>query len=764
MKRRSLILMILIVLLPVSLLTWLGVRMARDEQSVTQQRFRSVMQQRLDDVNRQVALRFEESQRRLHQITSLDDFDLPVLREVVRSEPQVTQLFVLSPDGRLMYPNPAGVLNGSELTFLNQAARMFTQWDLQNAIARTEAGVGGDRSAIAMSGGAGGAFRSEVEQRQSPSQQQADLSYGSTESFLNDQVAAGSLSGEAQSIQQQAAPMAADAPPTPSPLEELIAAIKSVKNAGAEKKAPALDSATVEQNASPSVRMAAPPGDSVRSKAEVSQQPAPSDPFDAAAPAMADGARGKLSATTSRSARTGPATGTAEETQATTEAATQAAPLQSEPMLGAAEPAMDAVELPSPMSVGSANYGLELAAPQMAAPEFSPRAETREQPAPFLPSNGWFVWYWDRGLNLIYWQRRPSGHIVGAALERARWISDLISWLPETDRSASKLDSSDVQTAFRVLSSSSEVVYEWGDDVTTDAVPFCEAPVAAPLASWRLQCFIPPDQIATGGGRSAYLGFAAGLGAFAITLTSLAWLLYRDYSRDMREASQQVSFVNQVSHELKTPLTNIRLYADLLEHDLEQVEADQSEKPLRRLEVISSEAQRLSRLIGNVLTFARQQRKTLQLHPVSVNVIELVRQIADRFTPSLQNHGIEIQVSGEPGNDLWLDPDFVEQILGNLISNVEKYAASGQRLEIRVAASSGFATIDVIDAGPGIPTAHRASVFQPFSRLSSDLRASTGTGIGLSITRELARLHGGDVELKDSATGCWFQVRLKSQR
>ena len=738
MKRRSLILMILIVLLPVSLLTWLGVRMARDEQSVTQQRFRSVMQKRLDDVNRQVALRFEESQRRLHQITSVDDFDLSVLREVVRSEPQVTQLFVLSPDGRLMYPNPAGVLNGSELTFLNQAARMFTQWDLQNAIARTEAGAGGDRSAIAMSGGGEGAFRSEVEQRLSRSQQQTDPSYGSSENSLADQIASGSMPAEA--IPQQAAPMVADTPPATSPLEELVAAIKSVKNAAAEKKATTLDSAALDENASPSVRMSAPPGNVTRSKAEASQQPAPSDPFEAAAPALAEGARGNLRAPAASSARTGPDSRTAEETTAATLAAPlQAAPLQNEPAFSAADPAM-------------------------AAPEFTARAETREQPAPFLPSNGWFVWYWDRGLNLIYWQRRPSGHIVGAALERARWISDLISWLPETDRSDSKLGSSDVQTAFRVLSSSSEVVYEWGDDVTADAVPFCEAPVAAPLASWRLQCFIPPDQIATGGGRSAYLGFAAGLGAFAMTLTSLAWLLYRDYSRDMREASQQVSFVNQVSHELKTPLTNIRLYADLLEHDLEQVEADQSEKPLRRLEVISSEAQRLSRLIGNVLTFARQQRKTLQLHPVSVNVIELVRQIAERFTPSLQNHGIEIQVSGESGTDLWLDPDFVEQILGNLISNVEKYAAAGRHLKIQVAVSSEYATIDVIDAGPGIPTAHRASVFQPFSRLSSDLRASTGTGIGLSITRELARLHGGDVELKDSATGCWFQVRLKSQR
>ena len=755
MKRRSLILMILIVLLPVSLLTWLGVRIARDEQSVTQQRFRSVMQQRLDDVNRQVSLRFEESQRRLHQITSVDDFELPALREVVRSEPQVTQLFVLSPDGRLLYPNPAGILNGSELTFLNQAARMFTQWDLQNAIARTEAGAGGDRSAIAMSGGGGGVVGSEREQQQSGEKPQASPEFELSENAAVGQIALDSMATEEKSIQQQAVPMAADVPPSRSPLEDLVAAIKSVKDAAVSNKAQTTDSVASDKNTGSNVKRAAPPGNAVRSKAEASQQPAPSDPFDVAAPAMAEGARGNLKASAAMSRRAGPASGTVEETTA----ATPAAALPNEPAFRVGDLSAPAEAMPSTMTSESPDAGLE-----KSAPELTPRAETREQPAPFLPSNGWFVWYWDRGLNLIYWQRRPSGHIVGAALERARWISDLISWLPETDRVDSKSGSFAVQTAFRVLSSSSEVVYEWGDDVATDVAAFCDAPLAAPLASWRLQCFIPPDQIATGGGRSAYLGFAAGLGAFAMTLTSLAWLLYRDYSRDMREASQQVSFVNQVSHELKTPLTNIRLYADLLERDLEQVEADQSEKPLRRLEVISAEAQRLSRLIGNVLTFARQQRNTLQLHPVSVNVIELVRQIADRFTPSLQNHGIEIQVCGESNNALWLDPDFVEQILCNLISNVEKYAATGQRLEIRVAVNSEFATIDVIDAGPGIPAAHRANVFQPFSRLSSDLRASTGTGIGLSITRELARLHGGDVQLNDSATGCWFQVRLKSQR
>lgn len=573
MKRRSLILIVLIVLLPVGLLTWVGLRMARDEQSVTQQRFHSVMEQRLEDVNRIVASRFAETERRLQQITAIDIFDIASLRESVRTEPQVTQLFLLSPEGNLLYPNPGDSLNGTELSFLQKASRMFTDRDLQSAVALSEAGVQGDFSPFA------GSIREAA-----PSETSAD------------------------------------------------------------------SSATPQ----------------MQSAAETRQAPA---------------------------------------------------------------------QPPSSAKPGSLQ---------------------------FLPSGGWFVWYWDRGLNLIYWQRRPSGHIVGAALERARWIADLISWLPETGSSSSGKSPSLVDTSFRVVSSSAEVVYEWGGEPLKDAPPFCELPVAAPLASWRIQCFVPSDQIAAGSGRSAFLGLIAGMGAFALTLTALAWLLYRDYSRDMREASQQVSFVNQVSHELKTPLTNIRLYAELLERDLEQVESEQSEKPRKRLEVITSEAQRLSRLIGNVLTFARQHRKTLKPHPVPVEVANLVRQIADRFTPSLNDHGIEVSLIAETGNSLWLDPDFVEQILGNLISNVEKYAGSGKSLSLRIESDNNEAIIDVVDAGPGITAAQRADVFRPFARLSSDLRSSTGTGIGLSIARELARLHGGDLILRDSARGCCFQVRLRS--
>ena len=555
MKSRSLILIILIVLLPTGLLTWFGVRLAGDEKSKTEQRFRSVMVQRLLDVNRLIERQFSETERRLERVTAIDEFSIPKLRECVWSTPDVTQVFVLTPTGELLYPEPASPLNSTEQRFLSQASRMLTERDLQNAVALAEA----------------------------------------------------------------------------------------------------------------------------------------------------NGRQGDF--------------------------APSAGVLNSEQSRKAAEPR---VEIPSLAYTGTPG---------------------------FLPSSGWFVWYWDRGLNLVYWQRRPSGHLVGAALERSRWISDIISVLPETTDET--VSSEQVISSFRVVNAASETVYDWGPEIKGNAVPFSEIPVAAPLASWRLQCFVTGDQFLAGTSRSTALTLATGLSAFTVTLVVLAWLLYRDYARDIRDATQQVSFVNQVSHELKTPLTNIRMYAELLERDLDAAEQDVAARPRQRLAVITSEAQRLSRLIGNVLTFARQKRRTLEPHSRDTNVLILVRQIVDRFTPSLTEHGIVATVEGKGEQSLKLDPDFVEQILGNLINNVERYAASGGSLLVRCTTAESRVTIDVIDSGPGIPANERARVFRPFSRLNSDLCASTGTGIGLSITRDLARLHNGDVYLMDSPRGCWFRVELE---
>ncbi len=589
MKLRSLILIVLIVLLPTGLLTWFGFRMARDEKTVTEQRFRGVMEQRLQDVNRVIARRFSEAERQLQQITAIDDFSVAQLRERVRSTPEVTQLFVLSSDGDLLYPNPATPLNGTEQSFLRQTSRMFTDRDLQNAVTLAESKADAEDSLP-----------------QTKPEQPEDSRVVFSRTF--------------------------------APRDEPAAAV-----------APAGDSAVA------------------------------------------------------------------------TDTSTQSAEMQPQAL----------------STIG------------------------------FQSTSGWFVWYWDRGLNLVYWQRRPSGYLVGASLERSRWIADVIEVLPESETATSATSTTNqLMTSFRVVNAASETVYNWGPEISDLALPFSEIPVTAPLASWRLQCFVDANQLNAGTGRNAVATLVTGLSAFTLTLVVLAWLLYRDYSRDIREASQQVSFVNQVSHELKTPLTNIRMYAELLERDLDNADRELTARPRERLLVITSEAQRLSRLIGNVLTFARQSRKTLEPRPCETNIAELVRQIVERFTPSLTEHGIvptvEIisSVDSKSQSVLKVDSDFIEQILGNLINNVERYAAGGKSLLVRCETTSDRVTIDVIDRGRGITTDQRSRVFRPFTRLNNDLRASTGTGIGLSIARDLARLHHGDVRLMDAQHGCWFRVEL----
>jgi signal transduction histidine kinase len=752
MKRRSLLLMILIVLLPIALLTWFGLRMLRDEQALVQQRYRALMEQRLQDVNRTIALRFGETERRLQQITSLDNFALDELRAVVRREPQVTQLFVLTPDGDLMYPNPGDQLNGTEQSFLRQAFRMFADRDLQNAVALAEAGSAeqqlaksnrfplsrstADTGRASSSGENGPPFESMIAfndvEAQTPSQDQAlqersntseDSQFGarsggmggagfdSSQRAMPESLPIAAAGNDALSLPDSFGPPMENPPASPS----MRSSIKSARSAN--KEANDLK-----------------PTDSLEEKSQLAEQSASDSQKEAVAANSND-----IVSTDVVQAVPGPPA-------SAVNTLTDSAP--GGDALGGGDASSQAVVMvdPSPMAMD-----------KMA---FQQNAQETVQSMPYRESRGWFVWYWDRGMNLVYWQRRPSGHIVGAALERARWIADLISWLPESDEQ--ERDASGFDTTFRVITSAAEPVYNWGADSGLTEPPFCEVPLAGPLASWRLQCFVPMAQITAGGGRSAYLGFGSGLIAFALTLCGLTWILYRDCARDMREASQQVSFVNQVSHELKTPLTNIRMYAELLERDLEKVDEEQSVKPRRRLDIINAEAQRLSRLIGNVLTFARQKKKTLQISPARLDALILVNQIAERFSPSLEEKGIQLQLEGQSVSPLNLDADFIEQILGNLISNVEKYAASGKSLSIRTTTSDDDVTIDVIDAGPGIPKQFHGSVFEPFERLNNDLRASTGTGIGLSIARDLARIHKGDVTLEPSEKGCWFRVRLAS--
>jgi signal transduction histidine kinase len=367
---------------------------------------------------------------------------------------------------------------------------------------------------------------------------------------------------------------------------------------------------------------------------------------------------------------------------------------------------------------------------------------------------GWYVWYWDRDVNLIHWRRAVDGRVLGIEVNRMALLAALIGELPGSDAR----DPATPLGRMELCDADGDALYAWGRYMPAPGeAAAATQPLRSPLGSWKLRYTPAPGEAAQALGRRGALGMASGLGALALAVAGLGVYFVRESGRELREARQRLSFVNQVSHELKTPLTNIRMYAELLEAELddERVELRDYSR------VIVSETERLSRLIANVLSFARQQRGKLALRRGEGDVDETIRQVVDQFRPSLGEREVAIELELAAGGPARFDADALGQILGNLLSNVEKYAAAGRRVSIRSERQGATVELRVADAGPGVPAQERDEIFQPFVRLSGAVTDGVaGTGIGLSIARELARLHGGDVRLGPSDEGACFLCTL----
>jgi len=184
--------------------------------------------------------------------------------------------------------------------------------------------------------------------------------------------------------------------------------------------------------------------------------------------------------------------------------------------------------------------------------------------------NGWHPWFWHDGLHLIYRFRSADGTILAFELNRARLLADIISALPDTPVAAA---TSYPGPSSRVVlrNPNGDTLYQWGDyEPDKDTRPHAILPLGHPLSSWQLAYFADVKTLPGGGATYTRRGLALTTTAIALVMSGLAALIYRESSRRLAEASTRVSFVNRVSHELKTPLTNIRLYGELLEDEIDE--------------------------------------------------------------------------------------------------------------------------------------------------------------------------------------------------
>jgi len=371
---------------------------------------------------------------------------------------------------------------------------------------------------------------------------------------------------------------------------------------------------------------------------------------------------------------------------------------------------------------------------------------------------GWSIWFWENGINLIYWYKNRNGYLIAAEVSRVKLVSDIIAILPSTQSNGQKNNKS----LITLTDARGGLIYQWGHYKPEKASkPISSIDLSLPLNAWTLNYYSKAPVLKAS---INYLPILFGMSTVILAMIGLAFYFYRESNRELTVAKQRVTFVNQVSHELKTPLTNIRMYAELLENEIDVDEV--GKQAHSRVSIIVNESQRLSRLISNVLNFARQQKDTLKFVKSLNRIDGVIDAVIAQFGPTFKRHDIQIEFKRGAAKDVHIDPDLLEQIIHNLFSNIEKYAADGKYLSIETnLLNASTAEIIITDKGPGIPKSVSEKVFEAFFRIDSKLTEGvSGTGIGLSIARELARLHGGDLNLAKSSIGAKFVLTLNIEK
>lgn len=228
-----------------------------------------------------------------------------------------------------------------------------------------------------------------------------------------------------------------------------------------------------------------------------------------------------------------------------------------------------------------------------------------------------------------------------------------------------------------------------------------------------------------------------------------ASMIARDITEQKRAREEieraKAEFFGSVSHELRTPLTSIIAYTELLE----DMELDNlSEQGRNAVAVISRNAQRELRLVGDMLLVTRIQEGRFSLQPEAMDLRRVVENAVEAVRPTAEASGLDLRLEAGEMPESRGDPHRIGQAVDNLLSNAIKFTKSGGWIEVRLRRAGDNAVIEVEDTGLGIPEAEQRRLFERLFRASSALQHQIqGVGIGLSIVKAIAEAHGGSIRV-----------------
>ncbi|MBP1766886.1 MAG: hypothetical protein H6P98_1001 [Candidatus Aminicenantes bacterium] len=357
-------------------------------------------------------------------------------------------------------------------------------------------------------------------------------------------------------------------------------------------------------------------------------------------------------------------------------------------------------------------------------------------------------------LTLLFWKRDSSGGFTGCVLDGEAFRGRLVGLLPE------------IFTPVRILT----ILDENGRPLITPddnkgrdwRRPLAAREISERLPRWEIAAYLSsPDAVASRANLTTLILWILVLFLLVAMATGGTTIL-NTLRSEMLLARQKTTFVANVSHELKTPLTSIRMFAEMLK---ERRQPD-PEKQEKYLNLMVSETERLTRLINNVLDFARMERGERKYEKRGLDVALLSEGLVEGQRVRLEHNGFEVTFQNDLGEAfIEGDEEALKQALLNLLSNAEKYGGEARRVDVDITGTADSVLINVKDRGIGVPPGAAKKIFEEFYRADDSPTAKVrGSGLGLPIALRIVRDHGGDIHyFPRDGGGSVFQIRLPRQ-
>ena len=271
--------------------------------------------------------------------------------------------------------------------------------------------------------------------------------------------------------------------------------------------------------------------------------------------------------------------------------------------------------------------------------------------------------------------------------------------------------------------------------------PFVATEIGEVLPHWEVALYlVNPGQL-TESARLVTVTLTLLIALAFASILAGSYFVAADTRRQIELARKKTDFVANVSHELKTPLTSIRMFAELLADD----RISDPTKRASYLRIIASESERLTRLVNNVLDFARLEKNRKSYDMRSCDLLPVIDRVWESESIRLREAGFQIGFDCPLSTcPVRCDADAIAQVLVNLVSNAEKYSADTKAIDLVV--ETDPARISVLDRGTGVRPGLEEKIFEAFYRADDSLASGVqGSGLGLTLARRIARDHGGDI-------------------